>query len=110
MEVAILEGREQGRASGVPRLALNVGEACEALVFGATAVKPSARESVRRRSLAAWEAENDRRVEAADDPEDVARLSPLTLHEARHTCASLMIAAGVNAKALSVIMGTRRSP
>jgi integrase len=27
------------------------------------------------------------------------------LHEARHTCASILIAAGVNAKALSVIMG-----
>jgi integrase len=32
-------------------------------------------------------------------------LEPITLHEARHTCASLLIAAGVNAKALSVIMG-----
>ena len=30
---------------------------------------------------------------------------PLTLHEARHTFASLMIAAGVNAKALSTHMG-----
>ena len=32
-------------------------------------------------------------------------LSVLTLREARHTCASLMIAAGVNAKALSTFMG-----
>lgn len=32
-------------------------------------------------------------------------LERLTLHEARHTFASLMIAAGVNAKALSVFMG-----
>ncbi|HUN79801.1 MAG TPA: tyrosine-type recombinase/integrase [Solirubrobacteraceae bacterium] len=32
-------------------------------------------------------------------------LEPITLHEARHTCASLLITAGVNAKALSVIMG-----
>jgi integrase len=32
-------------------------------------------------------------------------LKPITLHEARHTCASLLIAAGVNPKALSVIMG-----
>jgi integrase len=29
----------------------------------------------------------------------------ITLHEARHTCASILIAAGVNAKALGVIMG-----
>jgi len=32
-------------------------------------------------------------------------LSRLTLHDARHTYASLMIAAGVNAKALSTFMG-----
>jgi integrase len=32
-------------------------------------------------------------------------LEPITLREARHTCASLLIAAGVNPKALSVIMG-----
>jgi integrase len=34
-----------------------------------------------------------------------ARLEPITLHEARHTFASLMIAAGVNAKALATYMG-----
>jgi integrase len=32
-------------------------------------------------------------------------VEPITLHECRHTFASLMIAAGVNAKALSVYMG-----
>jgi integrase len=34
-----------------------------------------------------------------------AKLDPITLHECRHTFASLMIAAGVNAKALSTYMG-----
>jgi integrase len=34
-----------------------------------------------------------------------ADLEPITLHEARHTFASLMIAAGVNAKALTTYMG-----
>jgi integrase len=34
-----------------------------------------------------------------------AALRPITLHECRHTFASLMIAAGVNAKALSTYMG-----
>lgn len=34
-----------------------------------------------------------------------AGLEPITLHEARHTFASLMIAAGVNAKALATYMG-----
>jgi integrase len=34
-----------------------------------------------------------------------AGLTPITLHEARHTFASLMIASGVNAKALTTYMG-----
>jgi integrase len=34
-----------------------------------------------------------------------AELQPITLHECRHTFASLMIAAGVNAKALSSYLG-----
>lgn len=34
-----------------------------------------------------------------------AELEPIDLHTARHTFASLMIAAGVNAKALSDFMG-----
>jgi integrase len=37
-----------------------------------------------------------------------AGLTPITLHEARHTFASLMIASGVNAKALTTYMGTPR--
>jgi integrase len=75
------------------------------LVFGMTATKPFNPESVRRRALASWDAENAKRIEGADDPAGVELLAPITLHEARHTCASLLIAAGVNAKALSVIMG-----
>ncbi|MGH2868939.1 MAG: tyrosine-type recombinase/integrase, partial [Solirubrobacteraceae bacterium] len=34
-----------------------------------------------------------------------AKLDPITLHECRHTFASLMIAAGVNPKALQTFMG-----
>ena len=45
------------------------------------------------------------RAEAAEKRWREAGLTPLTLHEARHTYASLMIAAGVNAKALSEFMG-----
>jgi integrase len=114
-----LEG-EQDTKSGagnrrVPILEVLVGELAAhkqridrggaALVFGPTGVKPFSPETVRRRSLAAWGAENERRVERADDPTSVELLAPMTLHEARHTCASILIAAGVNAKALSVIMG-----
>lgn len=62
--------------------------------------------TTRSRALRAWDAENKRRAaEANGQGGDVDRLAPITLHEARHTCASILIAAGVNAKALSVIMG-----
>jgi integrase len=60
------------------------------LAFGRTPTEPFKASTIRRRALTAWEA---------------ASLKPITLHECRHTAASLMIAAGCNAKALSVVMG-----
>jgi integrase len=60
------------------------------LVFGrspTTAFNPS---TLAARAKRAWHA---------------AGLEPITLHEARHTFASLMIAAGLNTKAVSVYMG-----
>jgi integrase len=56
----------------------------EGLVFGRSADAP------RRRAAKVWKA---------------AGLEPIGLHEARHTFASMMIAAGVNAKALATYMG-----
>jgi integrase len=56
----------------------------DGLVFGRSADAP------RRRAAKVWRA---------------AGLDPIGLHESRHTFASLMIAAGVNAKALSTYMG-----
>ena len=44
-------------------------------------------------------------VKRADESWERAGLQRITLHECRHTFASLMIAAGVNAKALSTYMG-----
>ncbi len=62
----------------------------EGLVFGRDADRVFTATAISRRADAAWEA---------------AGLDRITLHECRHTFASLMIAAGVNAKALSVFMG-----
>jgi integrase len=59
------------------------------LVFGSGGV-PFCASSVSERALRAWKK---------------AKLEPICLHDCRHTFASLMIAAGVNAKALSVFMG-----
>ena len=61
-----------------------------ALVFGATPTTPFYRSTPRARGLAAWKR---------------AGLEPIGMHECRHTFASLMIHAGVNAKALSTWMG-----
>jgi integrase len=61
----------------------------DALVFGVRG-EPFSASSVGERAQRAWKA---------------AGLEPICLHECRHTFASLMIAAGVNAKALSTFMG-----
>src|SRR5439155_16508538 len=70
------------------------------LVFGRTAERPVDPSALARWAETAWGKENERRAEREEKP-----LEPITLHEARHTFASLMIAAGVNAKALATYMG-----
>lgn len=62
----------------------------DALVFGDGKDKPLQAATIYRRADRAWEAQS---------------LGRLRLHQARHTYASFMIAAGVNAKALSSFMG-----
>ncbi len=60
------------------------------LVFGSSATQAFTPTAVRKRALTAW-----RR----------AVLDPIGLHECRHTFASLLIAAGVNAKAITAYLG-----
>ncbi|MCW3064785.1 MAG: hypothetical protein JWN32_1957 [Solirubrobacterales bacterium] len=62
----------------------------DGLVFGTTSADPYSPTVLAWRADRAWKK---------------AKLDRITLHECRHTYASLMIAAGVNAKALSVYMG-----
>jgi integrase len=62
----------------------------DGLVFGVTASDPYTVTPLTMRATKAW---------------SEAKLGRITLHECRHTFASLMIAAGVNAKALSTYMG-----
>jgi len=69
---------------------LRTGRRGDDLVFGETAENPVRPGTMTGRADRAWEA---------------AGLDRITLHECRHTFASLMIAAGVNAKALSTYMG-----
>lgn len=65
-------------------------DAHDGFVFGRGPTRPFEPSTARRRALVAWKKAN---------------LKPIGLHEARHSFASLMIAAGVNAKALSSYMG-----
>src|SRR4029079_539640 len=60
------------------------------LVFGSGSAKAINSNALIRRARAAWRRGG---------------LKPIGLHDCRHTYAALMIAAGVNAKALSAYMG-----
>ena len=62
----------------------------DALVFGDRPDSPFTYDSMIARARSAW---------------TTAELTPIGLHPARHTAASIMIAAGVNVKALSTFMG-----
>lgn len=64
------------------------------------ATRPFNHSSVVRRAEVAWRRGSEERA-LREEPE----LEPIGLHESRHTFASLMIAAGVGAKALSTYMG-----
>jgi integrase len=69
---------------------LSVGEG---YVFGSSLLTPFTATAVHRRARLRWS-----KVEPKP-------LTPIGLHEARHTFASMAIAAGVNAKALTTYMG-----
>jgi integrase len=93
----------------------------EGLAFGRGADRPFSDTAVRRRAHTAWRRKRVKRAaelaEAAgyefdeltesdrDRFLEQAGFVPIGLHECRHSYASLMIAAGVNAKALSTYMG-----
>ena len=62
----------------------------EGLVFGSSPEAPFQPSNLWRRAQLAWKR---------------AGLAPIGLHEARHTFASVLIAAGVNAKAITTYMG-----
>jgi integrase len=73
----------------------------DALVFGRSPSTPFDPMAVSDRAACAWAAA----VVGAFFAGRALEVAPITLHECRHTFASLMIAAGVNAKAISTYMG-----
>jgi integrase len=77
----------------------------DGLVFGVAADRPFNDTTMREHTRKAWGWQLDDQGELVPSGSCELPLEPITLHECRHTFASLMIAAGVNAKALSTYMG-----
>lgn len=76
------------------------------LIFGRSATEPFTANGLQFCADKAWALANEREHERAGAADDGPRmLRRITPHACRHTFASLMIAAGVNAKALSTFMG-----
>lgn len=69
---------------------LRTGRTGDELVFGRTAVDPFVPSTIDNHAQECWAA---------------VELEPITLHEARHTFASLLIDSGANAKAVQEFMG-----
>jgi integrase len=77
-----------------------------ALAFGRTPNEPFAPEALGKRAKRAWAEANERALKAAEpEGRDTDLLQPITLHECRHTFASLLIDASVNPKAVQEFMG-----
>ncbi|MEZ5078431.1 MAG: tyrosine-type recombinase/integrase [Solirubrobacterales bacterium] len=76
------------------------------LVFGRTPASPFYPKTLQERADAAWEGLNaEERAAAEEEDRDADLIDRVVLHDARHTFASLMIAAGVNVKAIQTFMG-----
>lgn len=75
-------------------------------VFGRSSEQAFYPSTVDGRAKRAWEAANEAEQEAAElEGRDPELITPLTMHECRHTFASLLIDTGANAKAIQAVMG-----
>lgn len=72
----------------------------EALAFGRTNTAPFTPSHIRRRALKAWDTANKERAKKKLPP-----LVPIALHECRHTCVSIMHAAGVPLERIGDMVG-----
>ncbi len=72
----------------------------DGLVFGATPSEPFILSTVTRRAEKAWKDANKARAQ-----EELPKLEPIGLHEARHSAATLWIESGVGPKRVSTWLG-----
>ena len=78
----------------------------DSLIFGRLPDAPFDPKTINDRAKRAWKAANEAEQKAAEQAgRDPDLLRPITLHECRHTFASLLIDAGVNPKAIQEFMG-----
>lgn len=80
------------------------GRAGEDLVFGRTARDAFYASTVDGRAKRTWAAVNEQAGDEAEQGE-AKRVEPITLHECRHTFASMLIDSGANPKAIQQFMG-----
>ena len=85
---------------------LRTGRAGEDRIFGRSARQVFYASTVDGRAKRAWMAHNAAEREAAEDEErEPELLTLLTMHECRHTFASLLIETGANPKAIQQVIG-----
>ena len=111
----VIEPKSRAGRRTVPLLAVlrglleedlrRTGRSGEDLVFGRTAHQAPFASTVDYRAKRAWRAANKLASETAEREGAAALLNPITLHECRHTFASLLIDAGANPKAIQEFMG-----
>jgi integrase len=115
VEGAIEPKSRAGRRS-VPLLAIlrdyisrdlrRTGRSGEDLVFGRTPAQAFYASTVDGRAKRAWKAASQRKREGAQgDKHTPVLLKPISLHQCRHTFASLLIDSGANPKAIQEFMG-----
>lgn len=90
---------------------LATGRAHDDLCFGETPTTAPVRSTVRARALRAWGWKHVPNPDRSARPKEIwikahdAALEPLSPHEARHTCASYLAAAGLTHKEVQTAMG-----
>jgi integrase len=115
-EEGVIDPKSRSGRRAVPMLAIlrcylqtdlqRTGRTGADLVFGRTPETAFVSSTVDNRAKKAWSAFNDQEQEEATAAgRDPKPLSPITLHECRHTFASLLIDAGANPKAIQAFMG-----
>lgn len=115
-EEGVIEPKSRSGRRAVPMLAIlrryleadltRTGRTGADLVFGRTPGAAFVSSTIDNRAKSAWSAFNDRaEEEAAAAERDSESLRPITLHECRHSFASLLIDAGANPKAIQTFMG-----